>query len=117
MKSMLSCLSAPRFWIPCQLVGSLFLLTGCNFEIYGPKFPHQNFVNSVKGDIGKKISDVDNSGNWADPNRLIGKTALPNGRLAYHYQYGKECHYSYEVNPVTEIILSIHVGNACSLAP
>ena len=117
MSDPISLLTHKRPWVAYQIAGLLFMLNGCNFEIYDHEFPHKNFVRSINSDIGKKLEDVSKSGYWANPDYLISKTVMPSGRLAYGYQYGKSCNYTYEIDPNTHIILAIHANSECRLAP
>lgn len=122
MKSTQGFFTSRRPWIICQTAGSLFLLNGCNFEMYAPEFPHENFVRALNTDVGKKFEDIsDKTGSYANSYYLVSKVVMPDGVLTYTYQYsypsGKNCNFTYEVDASTRIVRAVHVGSACRLSP
>jgi hypothetical protein len=66
--------------------------------------PHENFIMTMKVDIGKNLDNPALSG-WMQPARLIDYKTLPNGDIEYAYRFRGNCRYFYEVDPKTRKII------------
>ena len=65
--------------------------------------PHDNFVLTMQSNIGKKVYDP--RVKWMKEDRLIGKIKLTNRNIEYYYSLSQECHYYFEVDPRTDVII------------
>jgi hypothetical protein len=92
------------------LVGVL-VASGCGNwggERYDPHFWHQNFLNALNSQVGRKYESA-RRGSWANPVDLISSVKLPNGNTAYKYPYQNPslCNYTFEVDSKTDIIIAV----------
>jgi hypothetical protein len=77
-------------------------------ESYDPHFWHQNFLNTLNSQVGRKY-DVVRRGSWANSTDLISSVTLSNGNVAYKYPYQNPslCSYTFEVDPKTDVIVAV----------
>ena len=100
-----------------QMAGCVILLGGCDLEMYTREGMHKNFVDAIQANVGQTLESLQVSG-WANPKKLISKTTMPDGLIAYRYFEYEGCSYTYEVDPGTHTIKAAHVdGTACILTP
>ena len=66
--------------------------------------PHENFIATMRSDIGKKTDDPTLSG-WLQSGRLVERKTLPNGNIEEEYRFKSACRYFYEISPTTSIIV------------
>lgn len=64
--------------------------------------PHENFKDHMSHTVGKRINDPRT---WARPDRYIGSKVLQNGNTENEYQFHGSCHYFFEYDPETRIIV------------
>jgi hypothetical protein len=81
--------------------------------------PHENFKNHMKDNVGRKADDPFSSIiRYSD--RVIGKTALPNGNTEVKYRGRGTCITYFEVDSKTNIIVGWRFEGSekdCAIAP
>ncbi len=110
-----------------SLLLGLSTLSGCNFQIYDPSYWHTGFVAGLQKNVGRKFERVQSrkgsvgeTGGWAMKEELVDQRDLPNGHIAYKYRYQGTCRYTFEVDPMTDIIVAASwEGDArhCAIVP
>jgi hypothetical protein len=81
--------------------------------------PHENFKSILGADVGKSADDPTSSV-ARYPQLLIGRRILSNGAIENEYRWRGACHYFFEINPKTNIIVRWrYQGNDgdCAIVP
>ena len=66
--------------------------------------PHDNFKRALYETVGHSMDNVPPY-EWPHKEDFIDTTPLPNGHVAYRYQYLRSCRYIFEVDPATHLIV------------
>lgn len=66
--------------------------------------PHENFKRTMNGNIGKKMNE--SSTLWIKSDRHILTRNMQNGNMEGEYILDDACHYFFEFNPETRIIVN-----------
>jgi len=69
--------------------------------------PYKNFEDQLQAEVGESIDDA-RSYSWHVRPELVSTDPLPNGNIAYHYEYENYrglCRYVFEVDPTTRKIV------------
>lgn len=84
-----------------MVIGCLLILaaSGCLLPSQ-----HENFILTMRSDIGKRVGDSTLSG-WMQPGRLIGQKTLSNGNTENAYRFRGDCRYFYEIDLKTQTIV------------
>ncbi|MHB1246634.1 MAG: hypothetical protein ACYCY1_16715 [Sulfuriferula sp.] len=97
-----------RGLFPILVIFAMYLaiLGGCSMKVYDPHFWHTNFVESLNVWVGQRFEKNGMAG-WTT-RKLLSTTKLPNGNVAYKYLGNGSCRWTFDVDPLTDIIRSVH---------
>lgn len=91
----------------------LVILSGC---FYSPLTPHETFKERNQSEVGRNINEP--RFRYFIPKNI---KSLPNGNIEYEYHVPrKECHYFYEIEPKTGLIVGWRFEGSeseCSVNP